>query len=91
MLARRIAEAALSWRQALGAQPEWSAAPVLKPRVCPPGLEGETPEAVRVRLHRIAAELAAAPAGSASASLRDMLHARLGIEERIATRMAMRK
>ena len=90
LLARRIADAAAGWQRALGAEPQWSAAPVLAAPLRPPGLEGEGPESARVELHRIASD-APPSAGPAAARLREMLQARLGLEEKMTVRMTGRK
>jgi hypothetical protein len=89
LLARRIAEAAAGWQRALGAEPEWSAAPVLAPPVRPAGLEGEGPEAGRIELHLMAS--APPSGGPAAARMREMLRVRLSLEDKMAARMAGRK
>ncbi len=88
VMARRIAEASVAWQRALGAEPQWSAAPVLAAPPRPPGLESESPETARLDLHGIAATTPAGPAGQ---RVVEMLALRLSLEEKILARAGSRK
>lgn len=83
LLARRITEATGSWRRLIGADPQWSAAPVLTAPQRPPGMESETPERSRLALR----DIASASGGPPSAErLRAALAQKLDSEERVLVR-----
>lgn len=86
-LAQRIEEAAGRWKKLAGGDAEWSAAPVLRPPPKPPGLEAEVPETRRMALHGIAA---GEGGGASMDRLREMLRARLALEDSVLARAAIK-
>lgn len=86
-IARRIQETAARWRELIGGEPEWSAAPVLRPPARPAGLEWEAPETKRLALREIALGEGGGPAME---RMRIMLKARLDLEETILARASAR-